>query len=268
MDTRNPTRLQTARETVRRLRCWQAEPAPPGFAVHVLARAGLVDAYSVVETPIGPVFVAYNDQGISLVLQAPDAQAFEAQFQARFGRLPRYAPALPPSLEEGVRQLLEGRQAPVQFDLRGLTPFEQAVLQKAREIPRGEVRPYAWIAREIGHPQAVRAVGTALGHNPVPLLIPCHRVVRSDGQIGNYRLGAEKKRTILDAEGAAPPVLERLGRSGVRFLADTKDGTFCLPTCGGMHLRNDPRLIPMHSASEALKSGFRPCHTCRPVALA
>ena len=88
------------------------------------------------------------------------------------------------------------------FDLRSVTEFERAVLLKAREIPRGEVRTYAWIAAQIGHPAAVRAVGSALRKNPVPLLIPCHRVVRSDGQIGQYALGgSDNKRTILAAEG-------------------------------------------------------------------
>src|ERR1700692_1181255 len=75
------------------------------------------------------------------------------------------------------------------YDLRSCTPFEAAVLRKALEIPRGQVRPYNWIAREIGRPKAMRAVGSALANNPVPILIPCHRVVRGDGKIGNYALG-------------------------------------------------------------------------------
>ena len=90
---------------------------------------------------------------------------------------------------------------------------------KALEIPRGEVRPYGWIAAEIGRPKAVRAVGTALGHNPVPLIVPCHRVVRSDGMIGQYSLGGpENKRTILAGEGVDPDELEALARAGVRYL--------------------------------------------------
>ena len=75
------------------------------------------------------------------------------------------------------------RRVRLQFDLRRLSPFERDVLRKTLEIPRGEARTYGWIAREIGRPGAVRAVGSALNKNPIPLLIPCHRVVRSDGQI-------------------------------------------------------------------------------------
>ena len=79
-------------------------------------------------------------------------------------------------------------------DLRGLSEFEQAVLLKAREIPRGQVRTYGWIASEIGRPLAVRAVGTALRKNPVPIFIPCHRVVRSDRQLGQYALGGTEQK--------------------------------------------------------------------------
>ena len=109
----------------------------------------------------------------------------------------------------------------IDLDLRGHTDFERDVWAKALEIPTGEVRPYGWIAGEIGRPKAVRAVGTALGHNPVPLIVPCHRVVRSDGTIGQYSLGGPaNKRTILRAEGLDPDGLEDAGsgRDPVRRL--------------------------------------------------
>ena len=265
MDTRNQTPLQAARETVRQLRCWQAEPAPPAFAAHVLARVGLADAYSVVETPVGPVFVAYNDQGISQVLQAADAPAFEAQFQAQFGRLPRYAPSLPPALADGVRQLLEGEPAPVQFDLRGLTPFEQAVLQKAREIPRGEVRPYSWIAREIGHPAAVRAAGSALGRNPVPILVPCHRVVRSDGATGNYGFGPQLKVDLLQVEQVNLEETRQLGRRGVHYLASETTRVFCYPSCNHARRISPTHRVEVANVTAATHAGYRPCRHCRPA---
>ena len=90
--------------------------------------------------------------------------------------------ALPPRLADAIVRRLGGdRRVRIDLDLRGHSPFEQDVWRKALEIPRGEVRPYGWVAAEIGRPRAVRAVGTALGHNPVPLIVPCHRVVRTDG---------------------------------------------------------------------------------------
>src|SRR4029450_7555452 len=139
---------------------------------------------------------------------------------AAFGR-PLRPPDRPPArLVAQVQRLLErGRRGtPPRYDLRGTSAFEQAVLAKAQEIPRGQVRPYAWVAGELGQPAAVRAGGAALGRNPVPVLIPCHRVVASDGRLTGYAWGVPYKRTLLAAEGADPDELERVGGRGTRFL--------------------------------------------------
>ena len=97
--------------------------------------------------------------------------------------------------------------------MKSYPPFYQAVWRACAEIPKGEVRTYGWIAAQIGHPAAVRAVGSALRKNPVPLLIPCHRVVRSDGHIGEYALGgSDAKRTVLQAEGIAPTAISDLAK--------------------------------------------------------
>src|SRR5579859_614021 len=166
----------------------------------VLAEVELSDRYASLETALGPVFVAWNHQGVSAVMKTATSAEFEARFRERFHRSARPAPELP-RLPERL------------FDLRSVTEFERAVLLKALEIPRGEIRTYGWIAAEIGHPAAVRAVGSALRKNPVPVLIPCHRVVRSDGHIGHYALGGtEAKRTILAAEGLESADIERLAR--------------------------------------------------------
>ncbi len=143
------------------------------------------------------------------------------------------------------------------------------MLLKALQIPRGEVRPYGWIASEIGHPAAVRAVGTALGHNPVPLLIPCHRVVRSDGHIGQYSLGGpQNKRTLLEWEGADPDELERLAKAGIRYFGSDTTRIVCHPTCHHARRVTERHLKTFRSMQEAAKSGYRPCKICRPVALA
>ena len=114
--------------------------------------------------------------------------------------------------------------------------------------PRGEVRPYGWIAAEIGRPKAVRAVGTALGHNPVPLIVPCHRVVRTDGTIGQYSLGGpENKRTILAAEGLDLPKMERLAASGVRYIGSDTTQIVCLPTCRHARRVTDRHRVEFHS---------------------
>jgi AraC family transcriptional regulator of adaptative response/methylated-DNA-[protein]-cysteine methyltransferase len=89
------------------------------------------------------------------------------------------------------------------IDVRG-TAFQEAVWKELRRIPLGETRSYAEIAAAVGQPQAVRAVGTANGSNPVAVLVPCHRVIRSDGSLGGYAGGLDRKRKLLAAEGADP----------------------------------------------------------------
>jgi O-6-methylguanine DNA methyltransferase len=142
------------------------------------------------------------------------------------------------------------------------------VWQKALEIPRGEVRPYGWIAAEIGRPKAVRAVGTALAHNPVPLVVPCHRVVRSDGLLGNYSLGGpENKRRILAAEGLDPEALESEAGRGIRFVGSDTTKIVCLPTCQHARRIMARHRVPFASLGAARGAGYRPCKRCRPVSL-
>jgi len=95
---------------------------------------------------------------------------------------------------------------PVRFacrlDLSSGTPFQQEVWRALRTIPRGETRSYAWVARRIGKPKAVRAVGAACGANPIPIIVPCHRVIASDGSLGGFSGGLALKRRLLELEGA------------------------------------------------------------------
>src|ERR1700682_3080576 len=188
------------RQLLNELRALGRVHAPGRVLEAILEEVELSDRYASLETALGPVFVAWNRQGVSAVMKTATPEEFEARFSERVHRSPRPAPELP-RLPERL------------FDLRSVTEFERAVLLKALEIPRGEIRTYGWIAAQIGHPAAVRAVGSALRKNPVPVLIPCHRVVRSDGHIGQYGLGGgEAKRAILAAEGLQSDEIERLAR--------------------------------------------------------
>src|SRR3954465_14576176 len=207
--------------------------APTSLRPGVLAEVGLADLYARFDSPIGPLVVAWNGRGVSAVEAAEDDSTFEAHHRARTGRAAYDAGTLPPRLATSIARRLDGdRRARIDLDLRGHTEFEREVWLKALEIPRGEVRPYGWIAAEIGRPKAVRAVGSALGHNPVPLIVPCHRVVRSDGMIGQYSLGGpSNKRMILAEEGADPDELEALARAGVRYFGSDTTRIYCLPTC-------------------------------------
>ncbi|MEO8349375.1 MAG: methylated-DNA--[protein]-cysteine S-methyltransferase [Acidobacteriota bacterium] len=271
--TKKKTPEMTVNETLevgRALRSLAGERAPLSLLPAVLARVGLADTYWEIDSPVGRIFVAHSRVGISLVSRARSAADFEKTFRSRYGRQIAPSTNVPPA---NVRALVAGRvrghDANVRFDLRGVSGFERAVLLKALEIPPGEVRPYSWIAREIGHPDAVRAAGSALAKNPVPLLIPCHRVVRSDGHIGNYSLGgARNKRTLLAAEGADPRTLEKLATSGVRYLGNEKGRYYCFPTCGGLKSLIRDNQVRFGSCRDAEAAGYRPCGDCRPAAVA
>lgn len=145
------------------------------------------------------MFAAFSDRGVSFVRPAEDPFAFEVAFGMRFGR---EAAQVDASDHEDLEQaLLTGDADNVECDLDGVSNFTRRVLTAAREIPRGETRSYQWLALQVGMPRAARAVGNALGANPVPILIPCHRIVRGDGSLGGYGYGAAMKRSLLAAEG-------------------------------------------------------------------
>jgi O-6-methylguanine DNA methyltransferase len=241
--------------------------APMGFADRLLAHVGMTDSYARFDTVLGPVFVAWNPRGISAAARMASPAEFEEWFRKDVGRqLVRVSP--PADLASKIEAQLQGKRR-MRFDLRGLTEFEQAVLRKAMEIPRGEVRPYGWIAREIGHPAAVRAVGTALANNPIPYFIPCHRVIRSDGVIGNYGGGGpEAKKAILKLEGVRLAHLQELARSGVRYEGVRSTKVFCFPTCYHAKTAKPHNVVLFHDEAEAHAAGYRPCKHCRPAAVA
>jgi O-6-methylguanine DNA methyltransferase len=248
------------------------QPAPAGLVDTVLERVGLVDEYVQVDGPIGPLFVAYGQRGISLVERVDatnDAGDFEDQFRQTFGRPIKRAAKAPELIQKVIDARLWGRpgkaiKVPVELD--ELPDFERSVLLKVLEIPRGEVRPYAWVAAELGRPLAVRAVGNAVARNPIPFVIPCHRVVRSDGRIGNYGAGGPTaKRAVLESEGVDVDELERLPNRGVRFFGSDTTHVFCYPSCRNARRITDAHRVALHSSDEARGSGFRACKVCRPV---
>jgi O-6-methylguanine DNA methyltransferase len=258
--------LAEARAMLGALRELGAVEAPATLLAGVLGEVGAIDLAFPVESPIGTVYVAYNGQGVSMVGPAADAEEFAGVFRQRFGRPVRATDAPSESIARAVRRKLRGERATVQYDLRGLSDFERATLLKAAEIPRGEVRPYAWIAREIGKPGAVRAVGSALGRNPVPLLIPCHRVILSDGTPGNYALGREAKAAVLAAEGVEAEGLVALSRAGIRFTGSDTTQIYCFPTCHHARRTTPGHMVNFGSASAARAAGYRACKVCRPEA--
>lgn len=167
--------------------------------------------YVAIPAPFGTVYVAYGSSGPVLVAQAAAPAAFEREAERLLGSAPVLDAEPPADLRAELMRAIRDRapyRGPV--DLSRVPAFERAVLQALRRIPPGQVRSYGEIARALGKPTAARAVGTACARNPLPLLIPCHRVVRSDGGLGGYSLkgGVALKRQLLEAEGALPALYQ------------------------------------------------------------
>jgi O-6-methylguanine DNA methyltransferase len=236
--------------------------APAGLVEKVLATTGPADDWVLAGGPAGPLMVAFNEHGVSYVLAGDDEDELARQVRDRLDRGVRRVAKPPAGLLPALRT---GRTRGLRFDLRGRTPFEQDVLSAALRIPRGEVRSYAWIAAAIGRPGAVRAVGSALGRNPVPVVIPCHRVVRTDGQVGDYVWGGPVKRTILAAEGIDIAAVERLGAAGVQYTGSDTTHIFCVPTCKDARRTTEQHTVRFRSAKAAAAAGYRPCLHCEPV---
>lgn len=178
------------------------ERPPYDLERNTVIDAGAGDLVSSVDSRFGRLWVAWSRIGITGLTPTFASPTIDS-FLDHHRRMSYEASALPRSLEDEISEALEsGESEGLDFDLRGLSEFQASVLESCSTIRPGQVRAYGWIAEELHKPGATRAVGTALAKNPIPILIPCHRVVKSDGSVGSYAFGPEMKRDLLIREGA------------------------------------------------------------------
>jgi methylated-DNA-[protein]-cysteine S-methyltransferase len=176
-----------------RVKQWFAQAAP---LIH----------WGEMDSPLGALFVAVNSRGLCVV----DFGRQESDFLLRFDPLARLEkkPAAVAQALAQLREYFSGRRKDfdLQVDLSPLTPFQREVLATACRIAPGQVWSYRRVALEMGRPKSSRPVGQALAGNPIPIVIPCHRVVASDGSLGGYSGGSglKAKRWLLRLEGALP----------------------------------------------------------------
>jgi len=169
-------------------------------------RAGLLDvAYRTVDSPVGPLLLAATPAGVVRI--AFDGEDHDAVLGVLADRISPRILRAPGRLDDAARQLDEyfagtRRHFDIAVDLRLAHGFRRRVLDHLRSITYGTTESYSTVAAASGSPAAVRAVGSACATNPVPLVVPCHRVVRSDGTIGQYLGGVEAKRALLALEAA------------------------------------------------------------------
>ncbi|MDQ3283287.1 MAG: methylated-DNA--[protein]-cysteine S-methyltransferase [Acidobacteriota bacterium] len=213
---------------------------------------------------IDDVWVAYTKEGLRLIQRGGTFDDFRSAYAARYGRPLQQAP-IPDALRKQVVAAMQGEGVDKpRVDWSGKRPLEREVLALLSKIPRGEVRTYEWIARHVGRPRAVRAVGTILAKNSVPLVVPCHRVVPTAGGVGNYAFGSAMKRDLLQREGVDVDALEKLAKQHVRYIGSRTTKIACMPTCKDAKRIREENRVAFHDAREAGEAGFRGCMRCEP----
>jgi AraC family transcriptional regulator, regulatory protein of adaptative response / methylated-DNA-[protein]-cysteine methyltransferase len=173
-------------------------------------------AYSIVDSALGRLLVAGTQGGICFAAMGESDRRLVAELRADHPRasiriadpIRRRSDLSVGKWAHAIADYIAGRSAmpTPPMDIRG-TPFQFSVWDQLRAIPAGQTRSYTEIARRIGRPRAVRAVGTANGANPISIVIPCHRAIRASGHLGGYRWGLERKRKLLEMEAARQPQL-------------------------------------------------------------
>ena len=166
------------------------------------APAGAIVRYTALASPVGRLYVAATERGLSNLGMRRTEREFGREVERQHGATPVRDDAGLATLRRELRRFLRGerRRLAVPLDLGRVTEFQRRVLQATARVPAGTLVSYGDIARRIGQPGAARAVGQALGANPIPIVIPCHRVVASAG-IGGFTGGLHLKRALLALEG-------------------------------------------------------------------
>ena len=217
------------------------------------------------DTGVAPAGLAAR---LARVRPAPAAAADVARFHLEAGdrgiRRITYGPGGDDTTRAGRRHITRARAELAEYltgvrsffsvpvDLDGIGDFQAQVLAAARAIPYGATVSYADLARRIGHPKASRAVGNALGANPVPLVVPCHRIIRGDGSWGHYAFGPRMKTALLTLERRTPLLV---GCSTTRIV--------CRRGCTHEQRMKESSRVVFASVSDAKSVGYRPCKTCR-----
>jgi methylated-DNA-[protein]-cysteine S-methyltransferase len=171
------------------------------------AEAGLVDvSFDVAETQIGPLLLAVTEQGLCRISFDPEPERETETLARTFGVRVLRAPREVDSVRRELDEYFEGRRRAfdLPLDLRGREGFSREILERLARVPYGEVTTYKTLAVEAGNPRAARAVGTIMNRNPIPIVLPCHRVVGSNGSLVGYGGGLERKRLLLDLEAGTP----------------------------------------------------------------
>jgi methylated-DNA-[protein]-cysteine S-methyltransferase len=245
-----------------------------------LARAELVSrladlrsrmvGYGIFPSPLGPVLIARSEHGVALVQYLHKAGAIPGHVRRLLGEDAVEDRAATETLSAELVEYLEGRRARLDWPLdsgRMRSEFQRRVLEATAALPYGAVASYAGIAARIGAPSAVRSVAQALRWNPLPIVIPCHRVIGSTGALTGYAgKHVELKQRLLAVEGVRTVAAHhdfKVRREAMYTLMDG-EREYCVPTCGSLSSQPLSVLTLFGTRERAEAAGFSPCTSCRP----
>jgi O-6-methylguanine DNA methyltransferase len=221
----------------------------------------------VTTTALGPLFVAQSRRGLMYLrfLKSDDQPGdFLRELGDEFDLVEDQSSA--DQIRHEVRALLAGDTEAIArraIDLSLVhSVFQRRVLKRLRRVPAGAAITYQGLAAATGSPAAQRAIGNTVGANPIPIYVPCHRVIKSDGSIGNYGGGVERKLALLRAEGFRPDRARRIPVHAVYGHLGTK--IFCRPDCSAARRASRERMLIFAAPDNASRAGLRPCKLCRP----
>lgn len=242
-------------------------PIGPQFTAGIFARIG-VDRYTVTASRLGDVCVGWTGRGVSAIRLGASA-ALETEFVRWYESLtgrPIVRAVELDAIGTVAQTKLRTDAGDVPLDFTAATALQREVYTRVGGIKFGQARPCELLAGDVGRATDGSTIAAILEQNPIPLLVPCHRVVSANRCVGSYVFGPDAQRRLLQSEGLDLAAIERVVARGFRYIG-CADGSFCLPTCGDVARRVDaPGYLGLHSISEAHEHGLAACESCRPVA--
>jgi len=225
-------------------------------------------AYGIFSSPLGKILIARSELGVSMVRYLDSEGAARSHLARLAGGEAVEDKAAVEATYEELLDYLNARSTRLGWplDLRWAgSDFQRSVLAATAQLPYGAVTSYAGIARRIGAPASVRAVAQALRHNPIPIAIPCHRVIGSSGDLTGYagsRIGLKER--LLSLEGVPVGLRAHKIERGHMYVLFDGYTEYCLPTCGSLSQKPMAQLTLFGSRRHAEAVGLTPCTACRP----
>jgi methylated-DNA-[protein]-cysteine S-methyltransferase len=226
--------------------------------------------FGIFPSPLGPLLIGRSEMGVAVVEYLPASGALTAHARRLLGEEAVEDHAATDGLRAELLEYLEGRRARLAWPLdprRMRSDFQRRVLEATAALPYGAVTSYAGIAARIGAPTAVRPVAQALRWNPLPIVIPCHRVIGSTGALTGYAgKRVELKQRLLAVEGVRTVAAHhdfKVRREAMYTLMDG-EREYCVPTCGSLSSQPLSVLTLFGTRERAEAAGFSPCTSCRP----